>query len=363
MDRTLGLLFGVPRTLARGQTGASSAPGSSAPASSSQLQGQPASSSRVNTNLEDISDWLTKTIVGVGLTQLFSVPRYLWHVAAQVNANGFGWNPYGQLLALALFLYFAPGGFWLGYVGTRTVLTKLFELIEGPQADIIDRASDPKNLHLDISGRRIAPADQNLAPADSVLLRTPIEALTSPRQVAAWGAAQARAGNLYAAQAAFEEVVRRQPANPDAKQQLATVYSALGRFAEAAPLVRDLPSSPIAVFNALYEPRPQGFEKAIAIGEALEKDPEQAANAQLHVWLACAYGQQYGYEKGRNASETILAPMKKKMLQEIVTATQLDPKTRDILRSVWRPAPGAEDNDLAAFAPDDPELVPLLGAP
>jgi hypothetical protein len=71
----LGLLFGIPRTLARANlpppaTGAS---GGGAGASSAA-----APSSRVNTNLEDISDWLTKTIVGVGLTQLFYVPHYLW---------------------------------------------------------------------------------------------------------------------------------------------------------------------------------------------------------------------------------------------------------------------------------------------
>jgi hypothetical protein len=35
-------------------------------------------STRVNTNLEQISDWLTKIIVGLGLVQLRSVPDYLY---------------------------------------------------------------------------------------------------------------------------------------------------------------------------------------------------------------------------------------------------------------------------------------------
>ena len=44
------------------------------------------------------------------------------------------------------------------------------------------------------------------------------------------------------------------------------------------------------VFAALYKGPPQGFEEAIAIGEPLLRT-EQASNGQLHLWMACAYGQ------------------------------------------------------------------------
>jgi hypothetical protein len=142
----LGLLFGVPRTLARGQiASAAPRPNESGATQPDQPQARPSATSRVNTNLEDISDWLTKTIVGVGLTQLFAMPAYVWKVAGEMNTHGFGWDPYGRLLALGLFFYFAPGGFWLGYVGTRTILTKLFDLIETPTSEIVTLAKDEEN--------------------------------------------------------------------------------------------------------------------------------------------------------------------------------------------------------------------------
>jgi hypothetical protein len=64
------------------------------------------------------------------LTQLYSVPHFLWAKAGQLNDYGFAWKDSGQLLALGLFIYFATGGFWLGYVGTRTVLTALLNMID-----------------------------------------------------------------------------------------------------------------------------------------------------------------------------------------------------------------------------------------
>jgi hypothetical protein len=145
----LGLLFGVPRTLARGQIGSvAPRPNDSAATQPNQAQAPPAATSRVNTNLEDISDWLTKTIVGVGLTELFRMPGYFWHVAGELNTHGFAWEPYGRLLALGLFFYFAPGGFWLGYVGTRTILTKLFELIETSTSELVTLAEDENSKRL-----------------------------------------------------------------------------------------------------------------------------------------------------------------------------------------------------------------------
>lgn len=154
----LGLLFGVPRTLARGQpapappTAVPAAAPAGQPAATGQAAPQPTRAdaarvaSGVNTNLEDISDWLTKTIVGVGLTQLYSVPGFVWAKAGQLNKFGFGWDGHGQLLALGLFVYFATGGFWLGYVGTRTVLTALLNMIDSaPPAPKATGYSDDDN--------------------------------------------------------------------------------------------------------------------------------------------------------------------------------------------------------------------------
>jgi tetratricopeptide (TPR) repeat protein len=358
----LGLLFGVPRTLARAQAApAASAAGATPAGQNGDARGP---SSRVNTNLEDISDWLTKTMVGVGLTQLFTVPGYLWRIAGKLNESGLVWTPYGQLLALSVLLYFAPGGFWLGYVGTRTILTKLFDTIDGvdiPAKDVA-AAAEPANLRLDPAARGVEPPDSALAAIDRVLLRTPMQALQTPQQFAAWGAAQARDGKLQTAQTALEQALKSDPANRNFKEQLATVYAAQGKRAEAEPLVREVPNTDVAVFHALYEPPPQGFQKAIAVGEELLMRPEHQTNASLHAWLAAAYGQCYKYDHEHGADAAALATVKAKVLREIEAAIRADSSTRRLLHSLWRPAPGQEDDDLACFAPDDSELTALLGA-
>jgi hypothetical protein len=116
----------------------------------------------------------------------------------------------------------------------------------------------------------------------------------------------------------------------------------------------------IAVLNALYEPPPDGFTKAINIGENLLKQADMQKNVSLHVWLACAYGQQYGYAKAHGAPEEELKSIKEKVLHEIAPALSIDPGTRELFRTLWKPPPNSDDNDLASFDPDDPDLKRLL---
>jgi hypothetical protein len=358
----LGLLFGIPRTLSRTQSATAPAMSSSGQTASEKSGDAGANSgSRVNTNLEDISDWLTKMLVGVGLTQLYAVPGFLWTTAGKLNAHGLGWEQHGQLLVLALFFYFAPGGFWLSYVGTRTILTKLFDQVAGVDPREVLQAADPNKLRIDPSATGVVAGDAQLAQADRSLLNTPLQALTKPLQMGAWGAAQARAGNLSFARLALEDALRTEPNNSELKEQLAKVYTLLGNRTDAELLMRDSPATEIAVLNALYEPQPDGFSKAIKIGESLLNKPGMQRNVSLHVWLACAYGQQYGYEKEHGASDDRLNSIKEKALREIDAAIAIDPSAREFLRSLWKPSPGSEENDLASFDPEDEELKRRLG--
>jgi hypothetical protein len=358
----LGLLFGIPRSLARPQPVNTGSPGSSSPPKGQSPDGSAPGGSRVNTNLEDISDWLTKMLVGVGLTQLYTVPTFLWKAAQKMNVSGLGWQDHGQFLALALFCYFAPGGFWLGYVGTRTILTKLFDLIE--ELDLnreqIEMAADPGKLSVSSDAKTFLSAGGDLTDVDKKLLNVSLKDLTSPVEIAAWGAAQARAGNLTAAQVALEDARKNEPNNQSFKEQLAKIYTLQGEWSKAAELFTSVPDSELQVLNALYLPRPDGFQKAIEIGQRLLADERNKASADLHVWMACAYGQQYAYEKDRKAGDDELKEIKTKMLQEIDAAISEDPRTKVTLRSVWKPDPGSEDNDLTVFGPDDPDLKSRL---
>ena len=107
----VGFLFGIPKILQADK------PPDAAQVSNTYRQ-------QVNTNLEQISDWLTKIIVGLGLINLTKIPPYLNSMAGLLASstldNG---NP---AFAMALIVYFSLLGFLSGYVTTRLFLAGAF---------------------------------------------------------------------------------------------------------------------------------------------------------------------------------------------------------------------------------------------
>ena len=83
-------------------------------------------SSKANTNLVEISDWLTKMIVGVGLYQLSTLPGKLKSLASYF-ATAFGPPAAPAALVMAILGYFGIFGFLLGYLWARLYLTKEFD--------------------------------------------------------------------------------------------------------------------------------------------------------------------------------------------------------------------------------------------
>jgi len=108
----LGFLFGIPRTLQLPEAAAPTEPG---------MGVRPEPSYRVNTNLEQISDWLTKILVGVGLTQIQGIEATGARIAGVV-ASGLGGGPAAAVLASAIMVYFVIFGFLTGYLWTRLYL-------------------------------------------------------------------------------------------------------------------------------------------------------------------------------------------------------------------------------------------------
>ena len=84
-----------------------------------------APSTAVNTNLEQISDWLTKIIVGVSLVNSERIGRAMYDTAETMSAtmaSGKG----GISLALAVMVYFGVVGLLGGYLLTRLFLQPAF---------------------------------------------------------------------------------------------------------------------------------------------------------------------------------------------------------------------------------------------
>ncbi|MBP0451857.1 hypothetical protein J5Y04_20255 [Kitasatospora sp. RG8] len=103
----LGFLFGVPRV--RGGAGPN---------------GEPHGSYAPNTNLEQVSDWLTKVLLGVGLTQLGSLGERL-HRLGTALAPALGGDEGAVPFAVALVLYFLVSGFLAGWLVTRLTLPQV----------------------------------------------------------------------------------------------------------------------------------------------------------------------------------------------------------------------------------------------
>ena len=111
----LGLLFGIPRSLQSEQNNQSPAPETSN------------RRYRANTNLEEISDWLTKIIVGVSLTQLSEIQAQVGVLIDGV-ADGFGGTPEARAFVAGMLTMAVVAGFLAGYLLARLYLPKaLFE--------------------------------------------------------------------------------------------------------------------------------------------------------------------------------------------------------------------------------------------
>ena len=81
-------------------------------------------STAVNTNLEQISDWLTKIIVGVTLVNIDSVAKNLETAASFIGKSLGGAEP--ESFALAILIYFSTTGLLGSYLLTRLFLQRAF---------------------------------------------------------------------------------------------------------------------------------------------------------------------------------------------------------------------------------------------
>lgn len=118
-----GFLFGIPKLIQN----TTSVPGS----------GSATTIILHNDNLVQISDWLTKIIVGVGLTQLYSIPGYLLKIGVKLQ-DSFGGDIPGRNAAIAVILYFVVIGFFFVYIWTRIYFVRLLKDLD-EELDPINR--------------------------------------------------------------------------------------------------------------------------------------------------------------------------------------------------------------------------------
>jgi hypothetical protein len=134
----IGFIFGIPRALQRGEPEEPAVrPDSGAPKTEQRKEREGRYGD--NTNLEQISDWLAKILVGVGLTQLGDVPANLAG-AGKYLGPALGSGTAAEGLAIGILVYFPTAGFLLGYLWTRLFLAgALTRALTSTVADLEER--------------------------------------------------------------------------------------------------------------------------------------------------------------------------------------------------------------------------------
>lgn len=306
----IGFLFGIPKSRQQ-------------PATASN---QPLELTQPNTNLEQVSDWLTKLLIGVGLTQLTKLPVKLQSIADYLAHSIAAGSDGASGVIAAILVYFSIAGFLWGFLVTRLILEPELDRQPNPQA--VSRLANARPPATDVDN-----VDEHDA---AELLRFPPSQLSDPEQLIAWGRAK----------------LVRDPAK---------AIPVLGRALAEVP--DDRRAIDNLVFASLYAAAPSGFMRAIELARKVLEAPghrDTTADADLLAYLACAYGQQYQWERGQVASTGKLTSIRDSAVDAIKRAIALEPQWRATLHRLAFPAANSREDDLAVLA-QDTDLKPLLG--
>src|SRR5215472_7369832 len=244
-----GFLFGIPRTLApRTKTERDSI--GTAEKSIISGNGPDVPSQSVNTNLEDISDWLTKILVGVSLVQFQDILHTVRQVAFRFQAS----MGNSELAVLAIITTYFVWGFFAGYLFTRLFLTSAFGDIMSSEAL---RGVALRNAQLE--------TEKTVLQRSNTLLATSAKAMTLSAQ-----------GEYTKADSLFQDAIRQsEDSAPDEFKQILLEGT---------------------VFNSLYKKPPEGYEEAIRqVNDYLQTRPDHPSPI-LFAYLSFACGQKYDFE-------------------------------------------------------------------
>ncbi len=399
-----GFLFGLPRTLTSNELrgvrnnwqdfgGTLSGAAQTAPVTGAPVAGSPQPLPAVppaapqngriaytepNSNLEQISDWLTKIIVGVGLTQLYNIPPQLdafgQNTAKIFGAGGFAFGIGGGL-------FFLIYGFFLAYVGTRVRLSHVFT-----SAQVLNDLSAERKLPNDDSVPRLGIVELTAprSTRDQAIGERPnaaaqITDVSSPEQLIAFADMQFRDNKPVIAVAAYSEAIAKLPFDPTLYAKLAAALAASGKTAEANSAVAtirtigttseaDAATKAVTISDlrarmeaGLYQRSSLTPRDTIeAANDLFKLDPRQEADVWVQVWLACAHAQETEKPKAQ-AEHKALA------VAAIKRAIAIDPTIKDYLATLYDPAKvRGEDDDLTPLygdksGPGDEEVNKLLG--
>lgn len=337
-----GFLFGIPRVL----TDAPIAPVATAgqvPDPQGNGQDNPPPRRRLlasNSNLEQVSDWLTKIILGIGLTQFYQLNSRLGDFEDLIRGYSPPADTTTPLVAVIMLIFSVVCGFLAMYLETRLVLSRIFDSVEGDLAKVNQEVQKQ---------RAEKETAQALAAGLEHVVRDIASSAGTTRSV------------IAAAADSLKSVALQETAGPEIRTLAVSALAASGRPAEAAQLI---PSNSPSVQDqisrmqvALYQAPPGGFKQAIQISGELSGSTEARSRSDYWLFGAAAFGQQHRFLRENNGSTQEQQSARDNALDFVRRCLTLDPTYVTWIRNLMNPeqSPSSVDDDLADFK-DDPDF-------
>jgi hypothetical protein len=395
----VGFLFGVPRPISESGAQISASSG----AASGGSQGGADNAGKVptteqhqtagwqsSTNLTQISDWLTKIIVGVGLVDFHKVLPILTALTTFVGGQLLGGIAGTRLVLPSLMFAGSIFGFMYSYLFTQLFLAALMAYsanqVTNPMA--LYGSEKAEMAAIGPSDPRIAPSPRGVltpetAPADVEptqpqkeaarrISTVPLDDISDSDSLLAWARAQAVLNDYKSAVSGYGKLLQIQR-KPEVLAEASRVYARAGDITTARTLIEEAAlnrdqTSPVArariVFDAgnyaLYDPPPGGYTRALTLLD----DATMAADTTggLHVLRACANGQRYSYE-GDNLTQDARDRLEAGVFHDLEIAWKM-PGNANWIRYLLTPrsGEGQTDDDLKSFW-SLPKFQALLSSP
>lgn len=258
---TLGFLFGIPKTASAPAKSRQKDDAAAAGAGAVEADAL-ASNGRANTNLEEVSDWLTKIVVGLTLVHWATIRNDVIAISAHMAAS-MRTTPTGadQSFAAALIVGFFTLGFLFGYLYTRMFLQGAF--VRADQSmQIQKRFNDvvKKEMREDLSEAK----DDAGETAAALPSAEQIQSAERVRQVAPADNPQAVLAPLRALAAEYERVRASMPPSAERTRAMTQVVRRMTTLAlAAAPHLAEFANSAssgerlvaVAILKVSFDPR------------------------------------------------------------------------------------------------------------
>jgi tetratricopeptide (TPR) repeat protein len=378
----VGFLFGIPKVA---QPDGPAAPAGAAAPASGPAGSTPSTAGAgyrllVNTNLTDISDWLTKIIVGLTLIQLQKIPENVSRASLFIAESLGGASE--KSFAGAMLVFFSVGGFLGGYLFTRLFLTGAFYRADQPNLTPSGAAALRNAVISQESGAQQLTGDAEAAAKQ--ILNKSLDQLSLTDDIAAWAKAQLLAGKYPQAMEGYNKAINQSPNDVKLRVERAVAASGAGQprnlvkeqLLDAYRRLTPQTNADIKAwlykelaYSYLYLDPPEGFTGAIKYAEEYLNDPSTAqvgrVRAKIYTNLAAAYGQQHHWYGNHPDQSVDLRVSRDKALNAVKAAVAIDPAVQEQLRMLIDPNfpnKRVEENDLEDFI-NDPEFREALGMP